>query len=588
MWQGTLITGAYWLITRNLQSIHAKYWTGMALVVVSLVVPIIHITSGVPAAEQATQVITLTATVVSYQQLSYDGLLQYMINASLPYLVLVWAATVMFLSFRLVRSWIQLAAIEHECEPSISRKFKQYIKDTAIRLDLPTIPVLKISRKVMVPAAYGFFKPTVLLPLSLINHIPQDQLDAIIKHELCHLKRNDFIHNIVQLFADILLFFHPGIRWMNNDIRHIREQCCDQLVLSHDTETLTYAKALTNIAEFSNGIKLSPSVHLGINDGMLLNRVKFLLQNKSSQSSLMVFVPFLLLFLLMLVMLQPANQGDNGFSLSAAETQITLADEATITAPFGRKNFGQQDFYPKFASTEYNSEAEPTATQAPVRTEPAMAVNSSSNANTPAPAVVNNLLTESLIDRQAMMASMKQDIELPVTDDLVTTYDLFDPKEQALSGQPPMAELATSTTEVVADSLNETVPRTSDHSNNLASFTADNSIKPLYKKYVAPNYPQHFWYNQIEQEVIATFKINPNGKVYDIKLNSQINNFVAFEQEVEKAMKRWKFDPKSLNSSTLQRTYQQIFSFAISDDIERNCELKTTGTRLSKPMPCNK
>ena len=225
----------------------------------------------------------------------------FLINASLPYVVLIWSFTVVFLSIRLIRSWMQLANIKHEGAPQVSSELKQYIKNIAIKLDLHTIPLLKISRQVMVPAAYGVLKPTILLPVSLISQIPKDQLEAIIKHELCHLKRNDFIHNIIQLCADILLFFHPGIRWMNNDIRHIREQCCDQMVLEQDTERLTYAKALTNIAAFTNDIKLKHSVHLGINDGMLLNRVKFLLQNKSSQSSLMVFLPFLMIILFLIV-----------------------------------------------------------------------------------------------------------------------------------------------------------------------------------------------------------------------------------------------------------------------------------------------
>ena len=113
---------------------------------------------------------------------------------------------------------------------------------------------------------------------------------------------------------------------------------------------LTYAKALTNIAEFSNGIKTNPSVHLGINDGMLLNRVKFLLQNKSSQSSLMVFMPFLLLIMLVLVMLQPFKQDhDDAWALTNDTTsmghQSGLSEESTNAI---RKNFGQQDFYPKF------------------------------------------------------------------------------------------------------------------------------------------------------------------------------------------------------------------------------------------------
>ena len=194
-----------------------------------------------------------------------------------------------------------------------------------------------------------------------------------------------------------------------------------------------------------------------------------------------------------------------------------------------------------------------------------------------------------------MLASLKQNVELPVTEDQISASDLY-PASEPVWDQP--SQLADSALPVSQTAIENTATKDEEQavneavetgvSNNLASFTADNSIKPIYKRYVAPNYPQHFWYNQIEQEVIATFKINPSGKVYDIKLNSQINNFVAFEQEVEKAMKRWKFDTQSLNNSTLQRTYQQIFSFAISDEIERNCELKTTGTRLSKPMPCNK
>ena len=122
----------------------------------------------------------------------------------------------------------------------------------------------------------------------------------------------------------------------------------------------------------------------------------------------------------------------------------------------------------------------------------------------------------------------------------------------------------------------------------LASFNNTDSIRPKFKRYMAPEYPKNFWYNQIEQDVIATFKIQSNGRAYDISLSSQNNNFVAFEQAVEKAMKRWRFDVNSLNNSTLQRTYQQMFSFNISEEIMRNCDSITTGTRISKSMPCNK
>lgn len=119
------------------------------------------------------------------------------------------------------------------------------------------------------------------------------------------------------------------------------------------------------------------------------------------------------------------------------------------------------------------------------------------------------------------------------------------------------------------------------------SFNQTTSM-PSFKRYITPIYPQHYWYNQVEQDVIATFKIKPNGNVYDINVKSQKNQFIAFEQEVKRALKRWKFDPNSLTHSTLQRTYQQMFSFAISEEVEKNCELSHTGSRLKKPMPCNK
>ncbi|MGJ8664337.1 MAG: M56 family metallopeptidase, partial [Marinicella sp.] len=348
LWQGTLITLVYWTITRNIQSIHAKYWTGMLLVVISLLIPIINSNTIAPSISISESITPLSSAIISPQQLSFEGLMYFLINASLPYVVLIWSFTVVFLSIRLIRSWMQLANIKHEGAPQVSSELKQYIKNIAIKLDLHTIPLLKISRQVMVPAAYGVLKPTILLPVSLISQIPKDQLEAIIKHELCHLKRNDFIHNIIQLCADILLFFHPGIRWMNNDIRHIREQCCDQMVLEQDTERLTYAKALTNIAAFTNDIKLKHSVHLGINDGMLLNRVKFLLQNKSSQSSLMVFLPFLMIILFLIVLLRPNHTDHNSMN-----TVNTVGDFQSINQvnnveePGNKKLLDYKSFYPK-------------------------------------------------------------------------------------------------------------------------------------------------------------------------------------------------------------------------------------------------
>ena len=581
LWQGTLITLAYWVITRSIESIHIKYWTGMSLVIFSLIVPIININSNSVVSSPNEILTPLFTSVVSHQQLSFEGLFFYFINACLPFIVFIWAFTVILLSVRLIRSWLKLAAIKHQCDPQVSNDLKTYIKKIAIKLDLPVIPFLKISKQVMVPAAYGVLKPTVLLPLSLLNQIPRNQLEAIIKHELCHLKRNDFIHNIIQLFADIVLFFHPGIRWMNNDIRHVREQCCDQMVLSHDTETLTYAKALTNIAAYTNGIHMKHSVHLGINDGMLLNRVKFLLQNKSSQSSLMVFLPFLLLIIFVMLLLQPNQDSFDSSSINQSTSQQSyLLDENPLSSSQNKRMENQQ-FYPSLKATEaspakYSPETKPNTTLNTVVESIAPDINLNKNTRT----------------KELLQAELTQEMQTLNTSTNLFSEEMISSLEPAIQGNSDSQNQEKNALKIeqlinTEDSI-ETLKISQQTSGSIAleSFNVVDPISLSFKQYVAPKYPQNYWYKQIEQDVITTFKILPNGRVSDASFTSQKNNFVAFEQAVAKAMKNWRFETNSLNSATLQRTYQQIFSFSISEDIQ-NCNQKSTGTRLGRSMPCN-
>lgn len=587
LWQGTIITIAYWVITRNIKSIHAKYWTGMGMVVLALLAPILNTVSFSNQQESTVTLVSLQTGFIAHQQLGFENLALYAINQSLPFIVLLWASIVLFLSIRLIRSWMQLAAIKHDCQPKVSRELKAYIKSVAIKLDLSSIPILKVSQQVLVPAAYGIFKPTVLLPLSLISKIPREQLEAIIKHELCHLKRNDFVHNIIQLCADTLLFFHPGIKWMNNDIRHIREQCCDQLVLSNDTETITYAKALTSIAEFTNGLKLKHSIHLGINDGVLLSRVKFLLQNKSSQSSLMIFAPLLMIVIFSIVLLQPtpANLNDGSFinkgDMTSNQSLFDEADKTEKTKSFNLKHV----FYPRI-NQNTNKQKDPLTSSTRV-IDP--------NMNLKLIAETTKIIEQSQFKSVDVESEFNKALQTSISDQPMAQLEIFSVQEPVLPNEQDskseyQEQYAAET--LTATDSEATAPRITDNSIQnaqvLASFPNSNSITPRFKRYVAPDYPQHFWFNQIEQDVIATFKIRPDGKAYDINFSSQDKGFVAFEREVEKAMRNWRFETASLNSSTLQRTYQQIFSFALSEKLEKNCEQARTGSRLAKPRPCNK
>lgn len=98
-----------------------------------------------------------------------------------------------------------------------------------------------------VPATVGFFKPVIFLPFSVITHLSLPQVEAIILHELAHIKRNDYLVNIMLAVFSALLFFNPFNFLLLKIIREERENCCDDFVLNYQYDGLMYAAALFNI-----------------------------------------------------------------------------------------------------------------------------------------------------------------------------------------------------------------------------------------------------------------------------------------------------------------------------------------------------
>jgi bla regulator protein BlaR1 len=108
-----------------------------------------------------------------------------------------------------------------------------------------TLPVkLQYSARVTMPMMLGALKPVILLPVATVAQLSVAELEAILLHELAHIKRQDYLINIVQIFIETLLFFNPFVWWISAGIRCEREHCCDDLVIAQTQEPLPYAKAL--------------------------------------------------------------------------------------------------------------------------------------------------------------------------------------------------------------------------------------------------------------------------------------------------------------------------------------------------------
>ena len=100
------------------------------------------------------------------------------------------------------------------------------------------------------PAVIGWLRPIVLLPVTALTGLSEDQLRAVIAHELAHIRRLDALVNLFQILVETLLFYHPAMWWLNRRIRAERELCCDEIAVSLTGDRLEYARALTMMAEW--------------------------------------------------------------------------------------------------------------------------------------------------------------------------------------------------------------------------------------------------------------------------------------------------------------------------------------------------
>ena len=130
------------------------------------------------------------------------------------------------------------------------------------------------STLVQVPVVAGYFRPVILVPMSVISGLPASQLEAILAHELAHIRRHDYLVNLLQTLLETVFFYHPAVWWLSRQIRNERENCCDDLAVGVVGSGVDYGRALLAVAELH---RPSTALVLGVRDGSLLARVRRIL-----------------------------------------------------------------------------------------------------------------------------------------------------------------------------------------------------------------------------------------------------------------------------------------------------------------------
>ena len=168
-----------------------------------------------------------------------------------------YLAGVLFMLMKTTSSILYLGGLRKQTtrpEPFWLKRFEQLCCGLGITRPVDFLQ----SARITTPMLMGYLRPVVLVPAGMITHLPVDQVETILLHELYHLKRRDYLINILQLFMEGLFFYHPVVWIISAHIRSERENCCDDRVLHRTENPYTYAKALINLAEKQQACRLAP------------------------------------------------------------------------------------------------------------------------------------------------------------------------------------------------------------------------------------------------------------------------------------------------------------------------------------------
>ena len=171
------------------------------------------------------------------------------LSAATPYVVVAWFVGSLLFSLRLAYGWLSVLRIRRSGEvledPEIVAIFRRQMEMFSISGPVRLVQSVAVE----VPTLIGWLRPVILLPVSVVTGLSRDHLEAILAHELAHVRRWDYAVNFLQSVVEVGLFYHPAVWWISGKLREEREHCCDDLAIRVLQDRFTYASALASLEE---------------------------------------------------------------------------------------------------------------------------------------------------------------------------------------------------------------------------------------------------------------------------------------------------------------------------------------------------
>ena len=303
LWQIALVAGLLWMALRVFQSTNTRYVLCTAALALMALLPVatgiqVYLSAPISTFKSITVLDTddqLTGNrltgdhleqkpPVESQSTSHDGLDPAQSTSQLnnwqPIAVFLWLIGVVFFSIRLAGGLFTVARLKRNGIPIADPAIDSLYQALAARMGIARPAKLRSSTQTDQPLIIGWLKPVILLPASMLTGIHPKHVEAILAHELAHVRRHDYLVSLAQSVMETLFFYHPAIWWVSSRIRIEREYCCDDLAVAVLENKTTYVQALAGL-EGRRIPALAPSAA----GGRLVDRVRRLVGDPRKQNS---------------------------------------------------------------------------------------------------------------------------------------------------------------------------------------------------------------------------------------------------------------------------------------------------------------
>lgn len=344
LWQISLIGGLWWLLRLVLKdhSPAVRYnWGWVALLSLLFI-------SGSTFYHHFVSIDTLESahSIASFQSYSFDSTnelagselsiwnkITSVIESAMPWIVMGWFLGTALLGIRMMGGYFYLQQLRFREFIPLPSEWENRIPQLAHKMGITKHISIGTSKWAQEPITWGHFKPIVLLPVGLLTSLTPDQIEALIIHELAHIRRSDFLINLIQSTIEILFFYHPVVWWLSHSLRQEREMCCDDFAVAICKDAITYADALTRIQSFNHSPQLSLAMTAIGKKGQLTARIHRLFTSpRRTPSFLQGILAWIVLFGLSSFMWHtPA--ADERWDMKTSQEELIPATSSTDEKP---------------------------------------------------------------------------------------------------------------------------------------------------------------------------------------------------------------------------------------------------------------